>query len=211
MAIEGVFNVNTSNPLAWKAFLESDPVRWSADTGGPSLPGRIEANFATFSLPSGAMLGKYGSENKSDLSDEQLSLTHSDAYSEAIRRQSIRSITDAKLTCFCEALASRIEARQYPFIGVADFLGSKVIEEAIKDAALNEGIPEGSPMHLDGPRMLAAFLPFLVARGDTFKVRGEAETDGKKVVLELTLQRHPGGAAMPHLGRKFKVVAAHWR
>jgi hypothetical protein len=211
MAIEGVFNVNTSNPLAWKAFLESDPVRWSADTGGPSLPGRIEANFATFSLPSGAMLGKYGSENKSDLSDEQLSLTHSDAYSEAIRRQSIRSITDAKLTCFCEALASRIEALQYPFIGVADFLGSKVIEEAIKDAALNEGIPEGSPMHLDGPRMLAAFLPFLVARGDTFKVRGEAETDGKKVVLELTLQRHPGGAAMPHLGRKFKVVAAHWR
>ncbi len=211
MAKEGVFNVNTSNPLAWKAFLESDPVNWSADTGGPSSPGRIKSKFATFSLPAGAMLAKYGSENRSDLSDEELSFVDADAQAEAIRRQSVRSITDAKLTRFCEELASRIEVRRTPFAGVADFFKSNVLEDAIKAAKLNEGIPEGSPMYLDGPRMLAAFLPLLVARGDTFQVRGEAEIGGVKASLELTLQRLPEGAVVPHLGRRFKVVAARWR
>ena len=66
-------------------------------------------------------------------------------------------------------------------------------------------------MYLDGPRILAAFLPLLVARGDTFQVRGEAKVDGARVVLELTLQRYPERAAKAHLGRRFKVVAARWR
>ena len=211
VVIEGVFNVNTPNPLAWKALLESDPVRWSADTGGPSSPGRIESKFMTFSLPSGAMLAKYGSENKSDLSDKELGSANAGTQAEAILRQSVRSITDAKLTRFCEELANRIEVRPMPFVGIADFLKSNVLEEAIKAAGLNEGIPEGSPLYLDGPRMLAAFLPLLVARGDTFQVRGEAEIEGVKAVLELTLQRQPEGTAPVHLGRKFKVVAAHWR
>jgi hypothetical protein len=51
----------------------------------------------------------------------------------------------------------------------------------------------------------------LVARGDTFQVRGEAKVDGARVVLELTLQRYPERAAKAHLGRRFKVVAARWR
>ena len=211
LAVEGVFNVNTDNPLAWKAFLESDPVQWQADTGGPSSPGKIKSKFATFSLPSGAMLAKYGSENKSDLSDEELSSADLETKLEAIRRQSLRSITDSKLARFCEELARRIAVRPMPFVGVSDFLKANLIEEAIKDAELNDGIPEGSPMYLDGPRMLAAFLPLLVARGDTFQVRGEAKVDGARVVLELTLQRYPERAARAHLGRRFKVVAARWR
>ena len=157
------------------------------------------------------MLAKYGSENKSDLSDEELSSADLETKLEAIRRQSLRSITDTKLARFCEELARRIAVRTMPFVGVADFLKANLIEEAIKDAELNDGIPEGSPMYLDGPRMLAAFLPLLVARGDTFQVRGEAKVDGARVVLELTLQRYPERAAKAHLGRRFKVVAARWR
>lgn len=209
-ALEGAFNVHAMDPGAWEAFLRSDPVDWTADVGGPSAPGHIVGSTAFFTQSSGAMLAKFGSACPSDLGDEMLLVADTETRTRAARRQSVRAPKPEVLRRLCECLVAEIRQRAEPFEGVAEFYRSGILDRAIATAKLNEGIPEGSPLWLDGPAVLNAHAALLVARGDTFTVVGEGRAGGGRQHLELTVQRLPEVAALPHLGRRLAVVRARW-
>lgn len=210
LALEGAFNVNAADPRAWEAFLSSDPLRWTAETGGPALPGKLDAAAGFFSQPTGAMSAKYGSSAPCDLADAALARLAAGERSEVARRQSARAPDPATLRQFCERLVEEIGDHGGPFSGVADFLASGVVERAILAARLNEGIPKGSPLFIDAETLLGAHMAMLVARGDTFAVVGEGRVGGGVMALELTVQRMPEPASRPHLGRRFVVTKARW-
>lgn len=210
LALEGAFNVNNTDPLAWEAFLCSDPVRWSADAGGPAPPGRIVAPAAFFSQPTGAMLAKYADSARCDLADDAITGMDADSRLHAQRRQSIRAPSTPVIRRFCECLCEAIASRDHPFAGLVDFFTSGVVERAIVASRLNESGAPAGPLCLDGPTLFGAHAALMVARGDTFAVRGEARVDGATMVLELTIQRVPSAAALPHLGRRFIITQARW-
>jgi len=210
LALEGGFNVNTSDASAWAAFLGSDPLRWVADTGGPAAPGRIESPVGCFSQPTGAMLAKFASAELGDMDDAALGSAGFAARQLAMRRQSVRAPSAEKLSRFCEQLVSEIRREPRPFVGLRAFLESGVVERAMDSARLNEGIEAGSPLALDAATMFGAHLALMVARGDTFAVVGEARVAGARMRLELTIQRVPDPAAMRQLGRRFVVTKARW-
>lgn len=210
LALEGSFNVHTTDAAAWQAWLRSDRLRWVADVGGPALPGRIDADAAFFSQPTGAMLGKFASSDPSDCDDEDLEAGNPDVRRLAMRRQSIRVLSDAGLSRFCEALVSEIRREPQPFVGLEAFFQSGVVERAIETAGLNQDIPMGSPLALDAATLFGAHSAMMVVRGDTFAVVGEARVGGLRLALELTLQRMPETAARPHLGRRLIVTKARW-
>lgn len=210
LALEGPFNVNHPDPSAWEAFLSSDPLRWSADPGGPSPAGRITAPAGFFSQPTGAMLAKYADAGPCDLADDALARLAPDLRLRAAHRQSVRSLPATTLRRLCECLASEIALREHPFAGVREFLESGVVERALATAKVNEGFVPDGPGWIDGPRLFGAFIPLMVARGDTFAVIGEGDVGGAALKLELTLQRVPQHAAAPHLGRRLVVTRARW-
>ena len=210
LALEGAFNVNNTDPMAWEALLTSDPLHWVADTGGPALPGKLEAVAGFFSQPTGAMLAKYASSNPCDLSDAALAALGAAARSEVARRQSVRVPDTEALRRFCQRLVDEIARRGEPFVGVSDFVRSGVVDRAIIASKLNEGLPAGSPASLDAMSLLGAHVALLVARGDTFAVVGEGRVGGGFMALELTVQRLPEPASRPHLGRRFVVIKARW-
>ncbi len=209
-ALEGAFNVHAVDPLAWEAFLCSVPMTWDADVGGPAPAGKLEVDAAFFTQPTGAMLAKFASVVPCDVDDAKFeSLGASDRLGLA-GRQSVRSLAPPKLRHFCEVLAKEVGQRPTPFVGVADFFRSGVIERAIRSADLNAGLSPGSPLYLDAADILGAHAALLVARGDTFAVRGEAQVAGCTLALELTVQRLPDSAGRHHLGRRFTVIKARW-
>lgn len=210
LALEGAFNIHATDPVAWEAMLSSDPVDLVADTGGPAPPGHIQAAAAFFTQPTGAMLAKYGSAERCDLDDDSLGALPTESRARLARRQSVRAPARETLRRFCACLCASIRARAEPFDGVGGFLASGLVDKAIEDSGLNEGIPSGSPLRLDGPGLLGAHLPLLVARGDTFAVVGEARMGDARIALELTVQRRPESSALPHLGRRFVVTRARW-
>lgn len=209
-ALEGAFNVNASDPAAWEAFLASDPLHWVAETGGPAAPGKLEVAAAFFSQPAGAMAAKYGSATPCDLSDRSLASLGPASLSEVLRRQSVRAPEPETLRRLCERLVQEMACHPDPFESVADFIRSGVLDRAIAAVKLNEGLPPGSPLSIDAPTLLGAHAALLVARGDTFVVRGEGRAGGGVMTLELTVQRLPEPAARPHLGRRFAIVKARW-
>lgn len=210
LALEGPFNINSTDARAWEALLGLDPIDWTADAGGPAAPGRIRAQAAFFSHPTGAMLAKFGSSTPCDEPDEKRLRLDAGSREASARRQSVRAPAPEALRRFCEQLAEGLRARETPLEGVADLYRSGLIERAAAAAGLNEGVPRGSPLWIDGPTLLGAHASLLVARGDTFAVRGAGQFGGATATLELTVQRVPEAAGRPHLGRRFVVTRARW-
>ena len=210
LSLEGAFNVHARNPVAWEAFLCSVPLEWSADAGGPAPPGNLHVDAAFFTQPTGAAMAKFASATPCDLEDVQFEALDDVARLGLLGRQSVRAPKREKLSLFCHKLTDEIGKRDTPFSGVADFFRSGVLDRAIRDSGLNEGLPEGSPLHLDAADLLGAHAALLVSRGDTFAVTGEARVGGCTLILELIVQRVPASAALPHLGRRFVVTKARW-
>lgn len=117
---------------------------------------------------------------------------------------------DAELSnraaALAEALVARSRLRQRPFRSVAEFVNSGILEDALADVGLNDGLPaehRGTPGWIDQGDLFCRLGPRLVARSDTFLVRVYADvcdTRTGKVIArawaEATLQRvaEPAGA-----------------
>jgi hypothetical protein len=144
---------------------------------------------------------------------------------EDVRAIEVRS----RAAALAHAIVARIRARDLPFCSVAEFANSGLVEDAIHQTELNQGLApdrRGRPGWLDQADLLVRLGPRLVARSDTFLVRAYAEVQEvltqrvlARAWCEATLQRVPEaapGASPPGpVGtgpqkRRFEIIDFRW-
>jgi hypothetical protein len=126
------------------------------------------------------------------------------------------------------SIVRRSQLRDHPFRSVSEFVSSGIVEAAIAESGLNEGLPaerKGTPGWIDQADLLCRLAPRLVARSDTFLVRAYADvldvTTGRilaRVWAEATLQRGPewcdrsptGAVNTGSVSRRFEIVDFRW-
>ncbi len=127
------------------------------------------------------------------------------------------------------AVVARIRARGGPFRSVAEFVDSGIVDDAIRQVGLNDGLAvdrRGWPGWIDQADLLVRLGPRLVARSDTFLVRAYAEVQDvltqrvlARAWCEATLQRMPdvaaddsprGSGGVGPQERRFEIVDFRW-
>lgn len=124
------------------------------------------------------------------------------------RAQALR----ARAPAVARAVVSRLRARGRPFRSVAEWVDSGIVEAAIAEAGLNDGLAADQldrPGWVNQADLLVRVAPRWVARSDTFLVRAYAEvrdTRTRRLLArvwgEATLQRMPEAAARSDSGRE---------
>lgn len=201
LAVDGAFNVNSTDPVAWAAVLGGARGR-SFEVDGSPAGGGSETAFPRFRFPTG---------------------TENDVWN------GYRALTDEQIRTLAENCAEQVRKRG-PFLSLGEFVNRRVennafglsgaIQSAINDARFNDIArqtsftttyypPESSrtniindtgvgiPGYLTQADVLQSLAPIITARSDTFTIRGygEAKDRAGKVIArafcEAVVQRVP--------------------
>jgi hypothetical protein len=220
----GGFNINSTDARVWKAVLSTlEFPSW--DVSGPSSAATLDLAAPFYSLPwSAAFPPTNPAEASLAAGDTSAWADTSNSLYKNRRHPSF--LVGARdlgpdLDALAENLARLIRERGRPFHSLAEFAGSRVLQQAIDETAainLREGsvdaIPSGSTANVEQGEVICALSPMLFSRSDTFLVRayGRDASTGAETVCEAVVQRLPdavnGDAAK--FGRRLKVMSIRW-
>jgi hypothetical protein len=233
--VDGGFNINSTNPLAWATML-----------GGIKRIGSTpEINNAFFRAPFYANIQDKPAVEPYLYNDDIPLPSVNDSYN-----LSARSLAPDQLRAMGGLIAAFISERSTPFVSVAEFLNSGILQKAIDEAHLESVFIElgfdGSDgivpaLHPINPpeilRFSHAFLTqadivarvghLFTVRGDTFVIRTVGKTlnpltgqPTSEAYLEATVQRIPlkvnsdepimDSTASTSFGRQFNLISIRW-
>ena len=201
--IDGVFNVNATDPEEWASLL------WSA---GADAGSSDEAVFPT--RPSAVAIPLLGTVAERALADHELNGASPDALAEAMLNQPFRRLSRAQVNRLATALSEEV-ARTGPFPSLAAFGRSGCLDRALKTSGINTCLPAdpaGLPLGLEASDIIELLAPQLTVRGDTFELEVEASFSGATAVMVLVIERYPSVQGLPeHLGRRFRIISLRHR
>lgn len=228
--IRGAFNINSTSIAAWQSVLGAKLAGW--DHSG-SAAGGIALDNAFFRTEHGAqqrtvLTGTVPplplTSDLAGLSDPQL------------LGATGRQLTAAEVTNLATEIVRRIKVQARPFVSLAEFTNSGLIESAINTVGLNNGIAtvqlRSSAAALTQADVIACIAPFMAARSDTFLTRAYGEVRNPatgnvegRAWCEAVIQRLPdlvSNASAPvasviaptaitdPFGRRFKIISLRW-
>lgn len=239
------FNINSVSTVAWRAVLRSlrfpsgapfqyvNAVSTTGTTADDLTPAtQTVADGAFFRFPQTAQ-----ETFKADV--PAVSEPHTDHF-----RKGMRELSAAEFDTLAQAIVTLIKAKHElsgPFKSLEEFLnpiadspfgGVGLLEKAISDAQLNNGITGLSSQFLTQADIMSALAPVLFARSDTFLIRtyGEVINPATGVMegrawCEAVVQRFPEPLAAANssaitdieyrnppgdFGRRFKIISFRW-
>ncbi|MGA1337618.1 MAG: hypothetical protein ACO34G_03505 [Opitutales bacterium] len=209
----GPWNVNSSDSLAWEAFLKASTGRWHAEPGGPWDPLSLTGPMF-FTRPTGAAQPKWAASLPLDLGDDRLAGLPVEVSAQVQGAQMVRRLEEAHVASWARKIVELQSSCGWPFASLQAFAESGLLERSLREVGLNDvpsAVSPGWPLYLDADDLLEAWAPLLTVRGDTFKVIGKAEGPDGALSCELRVQRvaeeHPSGL----LGRKFRIISVQYR
>lgn len=212
--VMGAFNVNSRNPDAWAAFLGAAAGKWTADGGGPFAAGVLTGPIF-FTQPGGAGCAKWGVRVQMDLADAELASLGFDDRDALASQQGVRQVSPEIVRRLAEKIVELQVTHGYPFRSLASFTHSQILDHALVAVGINEAVSHASgnaPVIINADDLLEAWAPLLTVRGDTFKIRGRAESSrGGVWVCEYVVQRVPTEHAVSACGRRFMIISARIR
>ena len=212
--VRGAFNVNSRSPDAWAAFLGAAAGKWTADGGGPFTVGVLSGPIF-FTQPTGAGCAKWGARVRMDLADADLAPLGFDERDALASQQGVRQVSPEILRRLAEKIVELQSSHGYPFRSLASFANSRLLDHALVSVGLNEavsGVSGDAPVVMQADDLLEAWAPLLTVRGDTFRIRGRAESsDGGVCVCEYVVQRVGAEHAAEALGRRFMIISTRIR
>jgi hypothetical protein len=211
--VVGPFNINSSDPGSWEAFLRASEGAWKADAGGPFGPQELRGPVF-FTRPGGASLAKWGAMSPLDIADGVAGDLPEPAFGGLVCQQAVRSFDAGKLTALARKVVELQPSHGWPYPSLAAFSRSKILEHALEESGINRpyaSVASELPINLKSDDLLEAWAPVLTVRGDTFKVTGRAEGEGGACVCELIVQRVAEEHPASHLGRRFRIISVRFR
>lgn len=209
----GPWNVNSSDPTAWEAFLRGATGSWRAEPGGPHASPTLTGPLF-FTRPGGAGQGKWGSAVTLDLGDEALADLSPPALAAAQGAQLVRRVDEGRLRAWSRKIVELQPTCGWPFASLRAFADSGLLTRALAESGINFGPTEaavGWPLRLEAADLLEAWAPLLTVRGDTYRVTGRAEGVAGGMTCELLVQRVAEEHPCPHLGRRFRIISVRFR
>lgn len=238
--IRGPFNINSTNETAWESMLTNAFEDWNQFLGRkkqmPWDKDSVAKDFENvfFTRPFSAHI--FSPDGKIfPLSDRELEKAPPRSRLQFLLTQGLRSIPHEKMSVLSKyiskEIAQRLEERQ-PFLSIAEFIDSGIMEKCIKESGINEisetKIPEWFPNFLRQEHLAERLCLQATPRGDTFKIVVKAEYTNpitrrveSKVTIESVVQRYPDlfdetqkpsteyeecNAKNRNFGRRFKIV-----
>lgn len=194
----GAFNLNSTEPVAWRAFLRSARMEAGATiryvdateaegTAGDAAPispraGDGKATFFRFPQSVGEVLK--ADEGKAGGAPDTFNPTPSTVAGTHLFRRGMRMLTDVQLDELVAALVELVRNRHReagPFRSVSEFLDAGILQAAIDRTSINDdpetvsGKREFSSQFLTQADIMTVLAPALFARSDTFVVRAYGE------------------------------------
>ena len=211
--VVGPFNVNSSEPKAWEAFLKDAAGRWKPDPGGPFAPQELVGPLF-FTRPTGATLAKWGALSEVDLADAAVSNLSELATAALAGQQCVRRVDEPKLNELARRIVELQPSHGWPYPSLQAFAESGILGHALEAARIDKPytqIADSLPVHLRAEDLLEAWAPILTVRGDALTVVGRAEGQGGSCVCEMAVQRVAEQHPATHLGRRFRIISVRFR
>lgn len=225
LLLQGMFNINSTSIDAWRSVLsaftiENNPFK-SEDTDWEYGAGsRLALRNAVFRFSQTAHTSGILVRDTNSLSNLAT------AYSQGVRPDIRMSDIDA----LAAEIVFLLRQNGEPFMSLADFVNSGLLQDAIDTVNINGSIPRYSPAFITQADIITLLAPFMLARSDTFLIRayGDAFNPVTGVVdgrawCEAIVQRvptpfaesdHRNNFRVPQdtngFGRKFEVIYFRW-
>ncbi len=227
LLLVGGFNVNTADPGAWAALLRSlSYPEWTGKASTDGSSRSVDLGAALFSMPWGAadVRSKATLDAIADADTAALDTSLNPVRDDRRHPAYLAGLRDIGpfVNALAGEIASRIAERGRPFHSLSELATSGILQEAIdavpsinRRSGTVDGIPRGSPAHVDQGLLLCALSPVLFTRSDSYLVRfcGALENGHASVEGEALLQRLPtpieDDAAKN--GRSWRIVQWRWK
>lgn len=226
LLLKGMFNINSTSVAAWRSILsslnvEQDPHNPTEDTdweygNGPTMPLRNAVmRFSQTAHTIGTVVTDPGSLGNTDV-----------AYTQGVRAD----LTMGDIDALADEIVSLLRQRGEPFLSLAEFVNSGLVQEAIDNVNLNGSIPRYSPAFITQADIITLMAPFMLARSDTFLIRAYGDSINPvtnavegRAWCEAIVQRVPTPFAPADennnfvtpsdgklFGRKFEIIYFRW-
>jgi hypothetical protein len=209
--VAGPFNVNCRDVEAWAALLQATDGSWVPDSGGPFVAAQL-AGPKFFTQPGGAGTAKWGAPARVDLADAAFPGQTQSEWETVASQQGVRQVDRELLLRLAAKIVELQEKHGYPFRSLEAWAESGLLDQAMIAAGVNEPVLRATgdaPVLLRGDDLLEAWASLLVVRGDTFRIRGRAESGrGGVCACEWVVQRIPAEHAEAALGRRFVIISS---
>lgn len=154
----GQFNINSTSVSAWASVL-------GAPVYTPDAVSTPDEKFSTFfRLP---VYQSGGEEFHVDSGQITLPVN---AFAQGARAV-VKTEDQNEIRDVAENIVNKIKSRNRPFADLAEFVNSGILQEAIDDTQINNGLIEFSNVYLMQSDLMLRLAPVASTRSDTFKVR----------------------------------------
>ena len=229
--IKGAFNINSCDPLAWKAFLSSihrDPFKYNLmdeNKGTPLGTFQIKNTSNYFNRYAHSAHETYFSPNSPIHNYSEKDLPERIAPTKC-HRQGFTILNEDQISKLSEKIANKIALRDRPFQHISEFLSPQpnnpksLLEECLDKIQEALDIDTYSATYLTQADLLSSLAPFITTRNDTFKILSKGEVKNNltgqlesSIHCEAILQKIPelqSDLKTIFPVRKFKIISFRW-
>lgn len=232
LLVQGGFNINSVSESAWSAMLSRILHNWRYGTNSPI---DLKNSFLNLGDNTDLAIESVGIlEDETELTNFSPSGGNAAVVAGRLAmRQPLRRLTDDQIQELAEAIVDNISERLsagQPFVNIAEFVNSGVLERAIRSSNINSNIADFSPAYISQNIILETLAPYLTIRSDTFVIHAMGMSVNPATGLEIAtarcqaiVQRIPDrvdgdiSAVTENsttnnnpLGRKFVILSWHW-
>jgi len=205
--VDGVFNINTTDPLIWQAVLGSlNLTDWENESSvsprnlsyGVFRSSFGAANFANHPKEAYTDYPEISMVDKASWYREE-ALPYAPLWANAYG-VGMRELQESELQDVALEISTRILDRALPFVSIREFADSGLLQDAINattinsvdpngesydDAVFTNRMPKNSPSFVSQADLLQLMAPFISARSDTFIIRAYGNIrDGTTIMAE---------------------------